>query len=482
MPLRTYTNLYWRENKKSLDAALDSLRDSYIGWFEAGFWSEDDFQGLSPKKDRWLATTGYGESKQVLQWLNQAGKRNGIGIFAYVKAFNTDGRAGWAWAERNPDLLLYHAETGKPLGRYDLEKLTNLESYEKKYFVDNKRVKIPWNYAYTDTTRPSIVDIHARATIESVKMFGWAGARFDGDFQVLPPQKNFSGPSRNLKGKIVATEKDAYYTWAASVKRYVRRMKKAFPGFEVGYNGGMGTGDPEEVALVVPAQAAGGGMIMNEPLRSHNNYDSPYNPWRAFADAVAHDSRKVRSWGGFYQIIGPYGMRADDYLYQSVYTLAAQAKPYGPYWFNTPFSVRLSRFVTRYAGILCGDLYPVPSPDSRFEVKGSGKLDWKNYVNFLDVSDQRRDYVISLINPPVPNRANSDDARCLLRPSVKNVKISIDTDAYEQPVRAWQLDPWTEDGKKAAKLTQRPGGAEIELPFPVSIWSVVVIECELKED
>jgi hypothetical protein len=173
-------------------------------------------------------------------------------------------------------------------------------------------------------------------------------------------------------------------------------------------------------------------------------------------------------------------MRPDDYLYQSVYTLAAQAKGYGPYYFDTDFSVRLARFITRFAGILCTDQYPVAAPEGRIHVDGSGELEWKNYVNFIEPSPGRREYGLHLINPPVAARANSDDARVLLRDAVRNVIIDMDVDGNESMTRAWQLDPWNPEDLKPVKVTPRMKGARMELPNSVAIWSVVVAECAVR--
>lgn len=481
IPLRTYLAGRVGLSKARIDDAFTSYKDSYIVMQEHGTcWAPDDFQGLAPKKDRWASCLYWRENKQTLKWISDAARRNGIGYFAYLKGHNADGRDGWLWAQKHPDLILYDDESGQAIGRYDMDRFLNHKGYEEKLF-SGKKVNTYWGYCYTDTTRPSIVDICARSTIDSIKMFGWAGVRFDGDFLVLPEHKHYDGRPRNLRGKVVASEKEFDYVWATQIKRYEKQVKRVFPQVEFGYNSGFVNDAHLQKYCAISAMASDGGMVMNEAIRGRKSRDNPNNPWTAFSDTVVHDSRKIRFWGGFYQLIAPYGMRADDNLYQTVYTLAAQAKPTGPYFFNTPFAVRLSRFVVRYAGILCGDLFPVPSPDSRFDVAGSGPLDWKNYVSYLDIFPQRRDYVMQLINPPVLEKCDTDDGRCLLRAPVRNVRISINTDAYESPVKAWFIDPWV-DGKKEVKLTPRPGGAELELPHSVSIWSVVVIECELKEN
>lgn len=459
---------------------FENMRDAYLSWLEVGFWAPDDFSNLTPRKERYISNTMAPQRRSHIEFVCEYGRRNGIGVYAYLKGNYADGRDGLAWAQRYPELVYYHRDTGRPMGQYNLDHILNWDEYEQQILARKSRIGGHWYYVRLDAGRPSIVDVSADETIASVKMFGWAGVRFDGDFSVPVPDEYYEGPVRNLKGKLTATKADAEIVYANNVLRYKKEVREALPDFEFGFNHAFD--DAHQRWIVGPAIASDGSMVMNEPIRSFGHgKEQAYNRWEDFANMITRYSRIVRTWGGFYQVIGCYGMRADDYLYQTVYVLAAQAKPYGPFFFDSPFTRRLSRFVTRFAGILCADLHPVPAPEGRLTIAGSGPLDWKRYVSYLEVSRRRRDYVIQMINPPVSERARSEDHRCLLRPPVTDVRVSLDTDPFEVPVQAWLLDPWNENDADSVELGLRPGGVDLVLPRSVAIWSVLVVRCELKE-
>jgi hypothetical protein len=112
---------------------------------------------------------------------------------------------------------------------------------------------------------------------------------------------------------------------------------------------------------------------------------------------------------------------------------------------------------------------------------GSAALEWENYVNHIEPAPGRRDYVMHFINPPVPERANSvDDTRCLLREPVKNVAVELNPDGSETAKRAWLLDPWNPDNMKPVQVTTNGRQVRMDLPDSVAIWSVVVLECDVR--
>lgn len=464
------------------EAAFANMRENYICWFEVGFWAPDDFSNLTPDKERYLSNVMSPQWRPGLKNIGDACRANGIGVFAYLKGNYADGRDGLRFVQQHPELAAYTRDSGAPMGSYDMDRIVNWDDYEWRLRAGESGIGGHWPYVYLDGTRPSVVDVCADQTIASAEQFGWAGVRFDGDFDVVNSETYYEGPIRNLKGKVMATAEDADFTYAANVTRYKRKVVEARPGFEFGFNHILPEKDGK-VGRVLPstaAIAAGDSFVMNETIRGFGGKMSPFNRWESYADLIADQSKTVRALGGFLQPIGCYGMRADDYLYESVYGLAAQAKPCGPVFFNTPFTSRISRFVTRYAGILCADLYPIPAPESRITVTNSASLEWRRYVSYLETSRKSRYYVIQFVNPPVNEHAVGTNTYCLLRSPVPDVKVSLDTDSFETPVAAWQLDPWLDDDQAAIKFTPRFDGVEVTLPRPVAVWSVLVIKCDLK--
>ena len=470
----------WNINRAWADRALANMRNAYIGWMEIGFWAPDDFSNLTPDREEFISNVMSPQRTSHIHHTIEAAHRNGVGIYTYLKGNYVDGRDGFLFAQKHPELIYYHRDTGRPIGQWDMEHLIHWDEHEKQKLAGESKLGQKWYYLRLDVGRPSVVDVSARETIASINMFGWDGVRFDGDFEVPVSDLYFEGPVRNMHGEITATAEDAEVTYANAVLRYKRKIRQAYPEFEFGFNHALD--DSQQRWIAGPAIASMGSMVMNEPARGFaHGPERAYNRWADYAAFLAKYSRIIRSWGGFMQPIGAYGMRPDDYLYQSVFTLAAQAKPFGPYLFTTPYEVRLSRFVTRFAGILCSDLHPIPAPEGRIHVKASGELWWKRYANYRDVSLSRRDYVLSFINPPVSERArNIDDARCLLREPV-TVEVTLALDSLETPVKAYLLDPWNPADYTEVAINQSSDVVTMKLPRPISVWSVLVLQCDLKE-
>lgn len=472
-----YINGSRQATVKNCQEMFGNLRDAYLCEYEIGFWQPDNFSNLTPEKDIWMTAEMTIHEKQGIKNLCAVGKENGFLVNAYLKGNYADGRDGLVWSQKHPELVYYHRDTGAPMGNYNLDHILNWDEYEKK-LINRKKVGRGWHFVVIDPGRPSVVDVSVRETLNSEKMFGWGGVRFDGDFNTTESETFFMGPVRNLKGKLTATPDDWEVTYANMVKRYKRKIRSKLPEFEFGFNHQLN--DSHQRLIVGPAIASDGSMVMNESNRGFgSSKQAAYNKWEEYASLMSRYSRIVRSWGGFYQPIGCYGMRADDYLYQSVFVLAAQAKPYGPFNFSTPLTVRMTRFVVRFAGIMCADMYPVPAPQGRITVTPKGKLWWKPYANYIENDLDNRDYIIQLINPPVsPNANNIDDPNCLLREPVKDVTVSLDLDSYEKCTSAWLLDPWDENDLVEVPVKPRPDGVDIKLPKPVSIWSVLVVRCK----
>ncbi|MCF7837201.1 MAG: hypothetical protein K9N49_01080, partial [Candidatus Marinimicrobia bacterium] len=466
------------------ERVFTNAREAYLSSFELNFWPPCDVFDLTPEKDRFISSVMGHHWATGIKNIAAACRQNGIGLFTYAKGNYADGRAGLEYVQRHPELGTYERDTGRPMGRQDMERLVNWDDYERRIIVDREPgIGLQWSYIYLDATRPSVVEASAAEIIASQAMFGWIGVRFDGDFAVAHSDLYYGGPIRNLKGKPMGLGDDRDFMYAANLRRYKEKVRAAIPDFEFAFNHGFNGGLSTDIRFL-PSEAEmarDGGTLVNEPLNTFAHQSlAPHNRWAGYADLVSHQSRTARALGGWHQPIGCYGMRADDYLYQNVYNLAAQSKTYGTQSaFYTPFMQRLSRFVTRYAGLLCADLAPITTPESRITVSNAADLEWQRYVSFMEAAPDRRVYLIQFVNPPVNERAKGENPYCLLRPPARDVRVELDMDSFERAVAAWQLDPWNEADQVAAPFTARADGVDVTLPEPVSIWSALVIECEL---
>ncbi len=250
-------------------------------------------------------------------------------------------------------------------------------------------------WAFYNMNDPAVVAYGIKQIVDSAKMFGWAGVRFDGHFQAR------TGKQRVGDRFIDFTPDMADAQTAANQHALKEAMRKVDPRFVYGYNyaecafNGLLAEHPRETIEL----CAGGGHIMDEYAKWNTEPSHPFRRWVDYAHMLAQSADQVRRLDGHYfpmvQPDGPVGR------YQSIFTFAAGGHPNGSAFYNG--------FATRFAGVLWDKhLENVWNPAGLLII-GPGLL-WEDYVRrqTLDAGHQR--LIIHLINPPAQETAPASKA------------------------------------------------------------------------
>jgi len=207
------------------------------------------------------------------------------------------------------------------------------------------------------------VDWGIRQLIESKRMFGWDGVRFDGHFVV--PTAYVSGVL-DLDGKPVPAGDEGEKITAANTLYTKQQVFKVFPDYLFMYNGATYDAVHNRPLPDGVSMASQGGLVADESYRTYYEVVSAWNSWKSFAGRLVQEADRCRSLGGF---AGGYmpppwcvNPNADRIQYSLLF--AAQNHPFFSFpALNRPADVGgthfpiqkdLFRFVTRFSAFIWG--------------------------------------------------------------------------------------------------------------------------------
>jgi hypothetical protein len=316
------------------------------------------------------------------------------------------------------------------------------------------------NYNIND---PKVVEMAIEQLVQSAKMFGWDGARWDGNFDVAREVADLEGKSVE---KLTAEQTDERN--AANMKHAKDVITKALPKYVYGYNWtqgnwsqSMATSPKESTEL-----ALGGGLIMNEYINQAEGVQHPLHRWEVYGPSVADDVQQIKKLGGYY---GPILSSAPtpDGKYTNVFAYAAGAHPY--------YHHHWGAFMTRY-GTFCWDNALTRMADAQKLIKAPDNVWWKHWVFERAMDETHKQIVVHLINPPakptVGEMKKPEDAPAPL----KNVEVQVLGDAVKgwKVVRAIRLCP--EPTLAEAVAVKEAGGNYAVTVAEVPMWNILVIE------
>ena len=448
-----FDNFKPRPDMKWADDTIRNWRREYFNGFEKFFWAPDDFINLTPDTDIWWSGQArYLETKKGLQTLIAKGHEQGFKAITYAK-LTGGGSYGNEMARRHPDWVWQDGGTlsvgrnAKQIAEWDITTTNHWGGW------------VPVNYDMND---PKVVDIGIKQLTDSATMFGWDGARWDGNFDVARAVYDLDGARVE---NLTAGEADARD--AANMRHAKTVITRAHPQFVYGYNWTQGnwTQSMETNPQESTELARGGGLIMNEYINQAESIQHPLHRWEVYGPSVADDVEAIKKLGGYY---GPILNSADtpDGKYADLFAYAAGAHPYYHHLWGA--------FMTRY-GAFCWDDALVRIKDGSV-VKAPDNVWWKHWVFERPLDASRKEIIVHLINPPakpdVGEMPKAEDAP----PPLKNVTVTLLAAGVKgwQPVRATRLSP-EPMLKEAVPIT--PTGGDYALTVPeVAMWNLLVID------
>ncbi len=302
---------------RALAATMEAMRRRYNNTMELFAWGPADCIKLTPASENWdSGQTKYPGSVTRTKRFIEENHKYGMTVQLYIQSLYGCGDGG-QYFQQHPEYYAYDAD-GKPQG-FDIQ-------------------------------RPEPVDDHIAGLLQSIAVFGWDGARWDGHFDFCPPYTEL----KTLFGeKIDTTRRDQL---VAEINDRIRAAIRAkYPLFTWGYNWNTQVENfvhSQEMASI----CAGGAWVMNEEIKDSENPTSSTHQWAQYAARIDSGNRLVRAKGGRYLLVAPPQYFAGtQVLYKALLPFAGRAYLYGgPFFDRMPMDITLAAFVTRYARYIRG--------------------------------------------------------------------------------------------------------------------------------
>lgn len=455
----------------SIPAKVESLRRAYCNVMEFFGWCPDNFASLAPARDLWA--NSYFESKTALQQAVAAGHALGVRSLHYAAGY-TWSRPGYDLVRTHPQFAVYDGK-GRPLAGGTLNVQWADFGAHPDVRAGYAQAGACWQGAFINFARRDAVDWGIKELIESKKMFGWDGVRFDGHF-VVPTA--YTAGCLDLDGKPLPSGDEGERITAANTLYTKEQVFKTFPDYLFMYNGATYDAVHNRPLSDGVSMASRGGLVADESYRTYYEVVSAWNSWKAFADRLVQEADRCRASGGFAGGYMPPPWCVNPAVDRLQYCLlfAAQNHPFFSFpdqdraadvgGTHFPLQKDIFRFVTRYSAFIWGrEQERVKQPDRLVAVDTAGKVWWKDFVYERKRADGRRFVIVQLINEPPSEFIQAEKQE--LPPPLADVTVK-----FAQPVkRAWVA---SYEPALNCQATDAPGGV-VKVPR-LAVWTMVVAE------
>ncbi len=450
-----YALLYPDLDAEHFRNVLEGMRAASIGAFEVDFWAPCDFSSLAPSADKWISGQGLRPiDKAGLQGAIDAAHAAGIRALTYGDMWLC-GSDGFEWARKHPEQTLWGRNWYG--GNYDVDQLDALRTNAQAVVAKTGG----WCALTPSLADPEVQRFAAEELVRSTALFGWDGVRYDNYGLSVSPGVNLLG-----QGVLAKLPKSADDPNAALIRRLRAALTARNPHFVYGDNC-LSRDDANPPDAKWKAEAEKGGMIMDEAV----GQQSGGSTWNAIARQAVTATRTAREYGG-YQVniitntLPKLCWAARPYLY--VLTMAAGA--HVAYASPAHGMSRYCAFAMRY-GELLYDLSAHPLVGASIPFAVTAPVWWENYVTLRQLSGGRRQYLVSLINPPGGEQLT--DVIALPQPQ-RDIPVTFTVPEGLHVTGAWALTPDPQPHAKKLAVTADP---VITLHVPqLDYWTLLVVE------
>ncbi len=435
--LKTFPFFTANRSLEGCAGEMANVRNSGYNGFEFFFWAPDDFADMTPDEEYWRS--GQGRYKNKISHLKSAidgGHANGMALITYGKC------VGYG-----PAILEYFRK--RPENSHGFgEQLSFMHSSWELTRWHGEDAFSPNLRFYPNLSDPQVLAHGMNEILESTRMFGWDGVRFDGHF--------------TAKTDAETAEID---------RRLKTLLRKKYPDYTFGYNY-AGTGQSglktllERQPLETKALLSDGGLVMNEYIVSAGNGPAhPLHRWDVFSQLLVQDVDIAKRYGGYYCAVNHEGRSP----YRSIFIMAAGAHPYYGSEFR-PFVHRYNQYFWDRA------LTRVAKPKAL--VQAPDNLLWQSWTYLRPIDRRHQQLIVHLIVPPPSDTVNDNDKT--LPSPVLNSRVTITPAGLPgnwKIARATVLDPNT---VKAQPLPLMQAGGQartVQVPG-VKGWAVLVVDLE----
>ncbi len=436
------SNIRWFEDNRipaNATRYAELLHANYSTLTESYSWAADDFGDFTPDTEEFFGgQCGYTGSVRGTQQTIAALHKRGIAATVYAFLYGGDGPPSIEMMRRHPD---WFSSTSGPT-----------DYVENWYLQATHQIRSYLNPIYTNLNRRNsdgALTVHARELIDSHRIFGWDGVRYD-----------------------------SYYSdpWVKASTRRVRELVgKAVPEYRWGYNSIV----PYDVrADALDVMVGGGNLVMEEGIRWITNGGGTFSD---YANTVLTYRDLIWSHDGHLGVCYDeprFDAKRDgnalDAIYLSSILLSSGVHPY---YGNLEGEIgKHARFALRYAEILYNNnMRPLSEPENVIRFGAPVKLmNWQRLARTIDLGGDRHRLVIHLLQAPVIDA-------CMRNPgmqtpaALRGLPITLALPAGTAVDGAWLLSPIPDAGHVALPVTAGGNAATVLVP-EVRVWGIVVVE------
>ncbi len=383
----------------SPESGAARMRAMYFCMAESPFWAPCDWSGMATDLEYWF-------SGQAARIMSRAGLKSMVrevhdlgGWMLFYATKWASGPAGFEIARKHPEW--FHWDYDWYGCRFDIPEL---EWKARSPIEDGKWLPmatapggLPAILALVQ--KPEVARYGFEQIAGSVRIFGWDGIRLDSyGWYVEQDLIDLEGERVLSKGADTAAME------ADLVKGMVAAGRQAVPHFVYGANVGWPTDAVQAKKPKFAAEAASGGLIMDEGMAGRTSTAEGSRPdsWKNIREYLKLAIPVVREAGGYpYGIVGSIGadpMNPDGAILHAVLLASGMHLCYGVAEDYYPYM----RLYARHCDLLYGDgMKFVDEPESLVSVTSAATVWWREYVRRRDLPDGRVQFIVHLINPSV---------------------------------------------------------------------------------
>lgn len=447
-------------------AVLDA-RSSYGNFHEFFAWAPDDALDMTPTQDFWISGQGcYQHQRSRLMLINSLLNENGIRPITYAKSA-ASGPPAYEYMRRHPEYSV---------GRYQVQfDQQQIRDWDTQIPGQEKTIFYTWNSLVIDITQPKLVEACINEILDSARMFGWRGARYDDHYTYWgKPYDDIS--TRNMQMIFdLGRNRDPRFVWGFNYITHGTNW--VWPGAEAPprpwqqkLTDASLPADPTpprwdkvpEVPGEFSIMCRNGGYVMNEEARGAHS-----GTYTDYARLLTNEARIVRKLGGHYGPIpfDPNGPGAFDNIFPDILRAATRSHTYGLLRAGTNFA----QFLTRYSAFIYGTgLKPLDDPEAVLRVQATPGAWWHMFsYRYEDGTD--KSVVVHLLGPPRKDKINTNTDGAVTR--IRNAAVT-----YTGPgkvVQAWELSPFIEGFARQIPVTNN-----VARPSDFYLWKIVVLRLQ----
>jgi hypothetical protein len=443
------------------EQTIPGYRSNYITMCEIWMWSPSSFCDFAPKTEDWWGCERYVHyNRSTLKTYIAEAHKNGIKVFTYVNhAFW--GRHSWEILREHPEWAMYLAN-GQWYARFNVEDTGGQSGVVPEDIYKMARC----NASFVNM---SAVDVGTDALIAGAEMWGYDGARWDGQWTVSGDYgtHDFYDINGKLNPRYPESDKHA----VRNAKRYKARLLKARPGFLMGYNYGVRfkEGAGKFLPRFYKETVGDRGWLLWEtahPLLSGTEYGGA--TWQYAYEAMRDMATHARDAGGEMYAHAPTWAGAKVFnSYMCAIVFANRAHLSSPvtlgHWY---------KFAMRYGALLYDPRLEV-APAEGIKVEADAPLWWKDTVYRRKLSADKEQLIIHLINPPVNSKIDKKEQTA---PTARrDVRVSVPVPGGLRLSAAWALSPDPDTHSEQLKASVARGIATVPVP-ELAFWDMLVFE------